>query len=205
MTSEQAAIVDEVVASIAKLCSSAVPGIVKAVTEASNEAEIDIGEAVDIDAMLKGNGDSTEGFTLVPAKGSQVFVSYVGAERKQAVITGHGKLKSASFKIGKTTWVLQDGEVSLETDKLEIDAKKTTFNGGGKLGLVEVLGLVQQLNLIVADVNALKALLATLGAFGTNAQGAPVLGANVAPFSAYAIKVLMPVEPTMLANSEILQ
>lgn len=152
------------------------------------------------DVMLKGDFDGdVSGITEFPAIGSQVVVSILNNDEDTAYLsklTVVDKVVINGKLIGKV-------DVEIEGD-LDLQGK-VTFNKGANLGVPLTPALVTVLNTIVADINALKALLAVLAQIGTNAPSAPVLGALVAPFNVYAAVPLIPVEPTTISNPDILQ
>lgn len=135
--------------------------------------------------------DLEQGFYCVPAKGSMVAVGRLNKSDQATFIALMSVVDEVVFKIGTTTMV---------ADKTGIK-----FNGGKLGGWVLPKPLQAKLNLIEADLNVLKGLLATLASIGANAPGSPILGSMVSPFAAYAAKVLTPTQSPEFENKTVTQ
>jgi hypothetical protein len=146
---------------------------------------------------LRADLESVSGITEIPKVGSRVICSILNNDTDTAFISKCTDVEMVvvdSDLIGKAN-VEWKGDFKIEGS--------IVLNNGLNQGAVKVLQLVKEMNLIVADITALKALLATLGGIGANAPGAPVLGAVIAPLQAYGAAVLKPVEPATLQNDKL--
>jgi len=131
------------------------------------------------------------GICLFPKAGSQVVVAKEDGAMESLFIVATSELESLEIQVGDTMLVVKQSGIE--------------FNEGKLGGLPVASKVVERINTIENDINALKLLLGALATTGSVAPTAPLLGAAVATFGTYAAQVLTPTIEAQINNQKVKQ
>lgn len=107
------------------------------------------GEAPLKKVRLNANINSSLGIVITPVTGSDKHVLVCEVSPADSYVCMFSEIEKIEIKIGQTTILIKDGEVS--------------FNGGNNKGLVKVDDMVGWMNKVYADMVTIQGLLTGLG------------------------------------------
>lgn len=157
-------------------------------------------------------GGLTSDILIRPKLNSRVMV--VMTSDSEGFLAGWTEVESIELTGKKKVSVKSSGPISVEGKTVDVSATGSvkvksgsgiTLNSGALGGVPIAQSVALQLNRLEADVNALKALVGVLAGIGTNAPTVPILGAMVAPFAAWAAKVVVPTVAKSIENPQVKQ